>query len=74
MQKGDRVLLDTDSVTETQNEKAEFFGVSRLCELFSFYRLGSPETVITKLFDTLRDFRGGRPFADDVNMVVLKAE
>jgi sigma-B regulation protein RsbU (phosphoserine phosphatase) len=74
LNRGDRVLLYTDGVTDTQNPAGEFFGSDRLRELFSAYRLESPETVVSKLVETLRDFAHGRPFIDDISMVVLKVD
>jgi sigma-B regulation protein RsbU (phosphoserine phosphatase) len=74
LNKGDRVLLYTDGITEAQNQAGEFFGVSRLDELFSAYRLESPEAVITRLLESLYEFCGGQSFNDDVSMVVLQVE
>lgn len=71
---GDKVLLYTDGVVEAQNRAGEFFGVSRLCELFSAYGQESPETVIEKLVLALSEFCGGHSFYDDVSMVVLKVQ
>ncbi len=74
LEKGDRVLLYTDGVTEAQDKAGEFFGVRRLCKVFSSQQEESPETTIDKVLETLRGFCGGQSFNDDVSMVVLKVE
>jgi sigma-B regulation protein RsbU (phosphoserine phosphatase) len=74
LSKGDKVLLYTDGVIEARNPDGEFFGVARLCELFSSQRLESPETTIDNILEALHTFCSGQSFDDDVTMVVLKVE
>jgi len=74
LEKGDRVLLYTDGITEAQDKSGEFFGVGGLCQVFSSQREESPESTIDTLLETLRRFCGGHVFNDDVSMVVLKVE
>ncbi|MEC4747340.1 PAS domain S-box protein [Methylomicrobium sp. Wu6] len=74
LKKGDKVLLYTDGVTEAQNPEGEFFGVARLCELFSSQSQASPEATINTILEALRSFCCGHSFDDDVTMVVLKVE
>jgi len=69
---GDRLLLYTDGVIEAQNEQGEFFGISRLCNLFAADRSDVPEATIRKLLSELRSFCGKNEFADDVTMVILQ--
>ena len=71
---GDKILLYTDGITEAQNQEGEFFGVTRLSELFASQRLESPQSTIDNLLAELREFCGGQPFNDDVSMVVLNIE
>ncbi|HYE36406.1 PAS domain S-box protein [Methylocaldum sp.] len=72
LEPGDRLLLYTDGVIEAQNEQGEFFGISRLCNVFSADRSESPETTIGKLLDELRAFCGKSEFEDDITMVILQ--
>ncbi len=72
LEPGDRLLLYTDGVIEAQNEQGEFFGISRLCNLFAADRSESPETTIRKLMTDLRAFCGKNEFADDITMVILQ--
>lgn len=70
---GDRVLLYTDGITEAQSSEGEFFGSARLCEMFVTHRDKAPQEVVEALFSDLRAFLGGKPFKDDVTLVVLQA-
>ena len=45
---GDKLLLYTDGITETQNADGTFFGTDRLCELFAAYREMSPEATVRR--------------------------
>ncbi len=69
---GDKLLLYTDGITETQNADGIFFGTERLCELFIAYRELSPEATIEKLLADVREFRCDAPLHDDVSMLVLR--
>jgi sigma-B regulation protein RsbU (phosphoserine phosphatase) len=70
--KGDKLLLYTDGVTETQNVGGTFFGADRLGELFADYRELSPETTVEKLLADVRAFRGDASLHDDISMVVVR--
>jgi sigma-B regulation protein RsbU (phosphoserine phosphatase) len=72
LEPGDRLLLYTDGVIEAQNEQDEFFGISRLCHLFTLDRSDAPETTIRKLMDELRTFCGKSEFADDITLVIMQ--
>lgn len=74
LKKGDKLLLYTDGVTEAQNPDGEFFGVARLCELFTSQRLESPESTIDNILKALHLFCNGHSLDDDVTMVVMKVE
>jgi len=69
---GDKLLLYTDGITETQNVEGRFFGTDRLCELFAAYRELSPEATVEKLLAEVREFRGDAPLHDDISMVVVR--
>ena len=71
LESGDRLLLYTDGVTETQNEVGEFFESRRLCQTFSAQREQLPEDTLQNILVRLREFRGSGPFLDDITMVSL---
>ena len=68
---GDKLLLYTDGITETQNADGTFFGMDRLCGLFAAYREMSPEATIKQILADVRAFRGDAPLHDDISMVIL---
>ncbi|MBM3562525.1 MAG: PAS domain S-box protein [Alphaproteobacteria bacterium] len=70
---GDRLMLYTDGITETQNRQGEFYGLERLCNAFRRHRALAPEALIKSVLDDVRAFRGASPATDDVAMVVLEA-
>jgi len=69
---GDKLLVYTDGITETQNVEGTFFGTDRLCESFAAYRELSPEATVEKLLAEVRAFRGDAPLHDDISMVVVR--
>ncbi|MBI1980150.1 MAG: PAS domain S-box protein [Methylocystis sp.] len=70
---GDRLMLYTDGITETQNRQGEFFGLERLSNAFRRHRALSPEALIKAALDDVGAFRGAAPATDDVAMVVMEA-
>lgn len=71
LEPGDRLLLYTDGITETQNTSGEFFGLNRLSEYFMRYRKDPPQAVVDKLLGELCIFSAGAPCSDDVTLVVM---
>ncbi len=69
---GDRVLLYTDGITEAENQYGEFFGVDRLCTLFSTNRTLPPEALLERLLSDVRVFCGETPIRDDISMAMLR--
>jgi sigma-B regulation protein RsbU (phosphoserine phosphatase) len=70
---GDILLLYTDGVTEAMNSRDEEFGENRLAELVQQKSDLSPKELIKELRLSLREFIRGRGFADDLTIVVGKA-
>ena len=71
LEPGDRLLLYTDGVTETQNEMGKFFGTQRLCKAFTGQRGFPPEVTLENILDQLRDFRKTGAFLDDITLVSM---
>ena len=72
MDKGDILMLYTDGITEAQNRQGEFFGITRLCNLFASYENQSPHTIIDNILEEVEGFCQTSSFVDDISMVVLK--
>jgi serine phosphatase RsbU (regulator of sigma subunit) len=69
---GDMIVLVTDGFYEWQNPDSEEFGVERLKETIHAARDSSPEEVIARLYQAVKDFSGGTAQNDDLTAVVLK--
>jgi sigma-B regulation protein RsbU (phosphoserine phosphatase) len=72
LQPGDSVLLYTDGVVDTENERGEFFGIERVCRSYCHSRTEAPDVVLNTLLNTLHDYRGRGAFMDDISMIALR--
>lgn len=69
MKPGDRILLYTDGVTESTNEKDEMFGEERLLEYMNSMDYPNNKTLVDDLNDKLKEFSGSREQFDDITML-----
>lgn len=70
---GQVILIGTDGIWETENERGERFGKDRLREILRHNSRGSAEKIIQAITDNLVAFRQNATQTDDVTMVVIKA-
>jgi sigma-B regulation protein RsbU (phosphoserine phosphatase) len=70
---GQVILIGTDGIWETENERGERFGKDRLREILRRNSRGSAEKIIQAITDNLVAFRQNATQTDDVTMVVIKA-
>lgn len=69
---GDRLFLYSDGVVEAQNDDGQIYGDDALeCFLYKYARL-TPDEMITRMYEELKDYCGGQPFEDDVTAVVVE--
>jgi serine phosphatase RsbU (regulator of sigma subunit) len=61
---GDRLIVVTDGVTETENKEGEFFGYERLQEV-------AKSQGLEGIFQAIRDYSQGVPFGDDCTIFEL---
>lgn len=73
LEPGDTVLLYTDGITESMNERMELFGEKRLGEVFSAYAELAPQELVKRLAGVARAFAGEKRQFDDMTLVALKA-
>jgi len=71
---GDRVLLYTDGVTESQNTAGEFFGEERLLEVARANLMCPVEDMQQAILAAIHTFVGDAPQADDITLLVLRRE
>ena len=69
---GDRLFLYSDGVVEAQNDDGQIYGDDALeCFLYKYARL-TPDEMIARMYEELKDYCGGQPFEDDVTAVVVE--
>lgn len=72
MEKGDRILLYTDGVTEAINNLGEQFDDTRLIECLNDTRDEGPAEMIRDVLRSVMAFSGGLTQADDITMLALQ--
>jgi sigma-B regulation protein RsbU (phosphoserine phosphatase) len=70
LSEGDRLVLFTDGLTETNNLGLEEFGEKRLLELLKEHRALAAEELRKKLMSATTEFNGGN-WEDDATLLVL---
>lgn len=69
---GDRLFMYTDGAVEVFNEKRELFGRKRLTAALVDHHTASPQVAVTQIIQRLDEFRGQRPFSDDVTLLLME--
>jgi phosphoserine phosphatase RsbU/P len=72
LQPGDKVVIYTDGVTESQNLQGEFFGKKRLRELVSAHAAHPCAAIHDAIRQAVAAFTEGAPQADDITLLVLE--
>ncbi|MDR1240926.1 MAG: SpoIIE family protein phosphatase [Oscillospiraceae bacterium] len=74
LEPGDAIFLYTDGVTETTNEKKEFWGEDNLLKILN--SIDVEKTPLKDTVDTIKkkidSFAGKTPQSDDITMLVIK--
>ena len=69
---GDQLFLYSDGLIEAQNDNEQIYGGDALeCFLYKNVSL-TPSEMIARMYEELKDYCGGRPFDDDVTVVVVE--
>ena len=69
MEKGDKLFLYTDGVTEATSEKGELFGTERMIDALNTYADLTPREILNGMKDTVDAFVGGAEPFDDMTML-----
>jgi len=72
LQRGDRIVLYTDGVTEAQNAAGEFFGRGMLRDAVTAAGALDCAGMHDAVQQALRDFTGGSEQSDDITLVVAE--
>ena len=73
LQKGDRLVLYTDGVTEALNDSKELFGEERLLDTLNKTKVNenSAQNLLLELEQVLNDYVGNAEQSDDITMLAL---
>ncbi|MHA6691311.1 SpoIIE family protein phosphatase [Devosia sp. A449] len=69
---GDRLLIYSDGVVETENRAGEFYSQDRLLELIESHALLPIDDILAILQTSLRNWRGGATLTDDVSVLIVE--
>lgn len=73
MRPGDFFVLYSDGVTEAENEEGELFGMERFTGILYSRDFGSAADLAHAVLTEVRGFSGGKPLADDLTLIVIRA-
>jgi sigma-B regulation protein RsbU (phosphoserine phosphatase) len=68
----DLLFFYTDGMVEVENEKTEMFGAERLESLLRAHRDQNVETLLERVEERVRQFRGSAEPFDDVTIMALR--
>lgn len=72
LEKGSRLFLYTDGVTEAENEKKELFGEEKLAEFLAQYdSTESPKKIVSDLAKEIKKFAGKAAQNDDITILTI---
>jgi len=72
--RGDTLVLYTDGITESENDRGEQYGLDRLVNLCLEHRRTKPSDIAQALETALMHFNGDVPPGDDRTLVILKRD
>jgi sigma-B regulation protein RsbU (phosphoserine phosphatase) len=70
--RGDVLVLVTDGILETRNDRLELFGHHRLFQVIEENRNASAQTILQALLDATHSFASGTPQGDDITVAIVK--
>jgi len=71
LEKGDIILIYTDSITESKNHNGKPLGTNGLLYIANQINISDPGQIGHQLLEILTDYRNGRPPNDDQTLLVL---
>jgi sigma-B regulation protein RsbU (phosphoserine phosphatase) len=69
---GDILLIGTDGIWDTRNERSEKFGKQRLRAIVQRHRDQDAGAILQAIFNALEAFRGNAAQEDDITLVIVK--
>ncbi len=74
LEPGDRIILYTDGIPETMNSQSTLLGFDRLPELLKTAGSLPMNSVLDHIMHEIDSFRGKRPHADDIVIILFEIE
>ena len=74
VQAGDVFLVYTDGITETMNRQKVEYGTELLAEVVRRHAEAGPDTLLDRIMDSVRQFRGGSTADDDATLLAMAVE
>ena len=71
LQRGDRLVLYTDGVTEAFSPTEELYGAHRLVDEVQVHSGGTPAALVERICQSVTNFAGSAPQSDDITLTVL---
>ncbi len=71
---GDIFLMYTDGLVETNNRQGEPYRQERLEEVVKIHGNQNLESLLDRIMDSARGYRGGASIADDITLLALKVD
>jgi phosphoserine phosphatase RsbU/P len=71
LQRGDRLVLFTDGVTEAFNPAEEAYGIDRLIAEIKAHGQGPTAALVDRICGSVTNFAGTAPQSDDITLTVL---
>jgi sigma-B regulation protein RsbU (phosphoserine phosphatase) len=72
LNRGDTVIMYSDGVTESQNDREEEFGEARLISCVTAHRNLPPAGMAKHILSAAQEFSQGRPQNDDITVTVTR--
>jgi sigma-B regulation protein RsbU (phosphoserine phosphatase) len=72
LESGDLLAMFSDGITEAASPRQEEFGSRRLEHVLRQNAHRSPQEIVDRMFEEVRQYEGGRPQRDDQTLVLLK--
>ena len=72
LEKGDKLFLYTDGVSEARNAKDELLGTQKLIDILRQNIWLSGDALFQKILDDIKEYTGGTANSDDITMVLLE--
>lgn len=74
LNKGELILIYSDGITEAMNENNEEYGEERLQKVMQTHLDQSPDIIINKIINDVRDFTKETQQSDDMTLMLIKRD